>query len=105
MTSLINDHAPTFVHFQFSCAPNETLSHSIKFRPVSQRNIDNLVYKLQNINLDFVYNSSNIEVNCKYFYDTLNRTYRECFPIKTKQITEKRMGKPWLSTYILKLVI
>ena len=100
----MTDHAPNFIYFNLPCKSNNELTKiKIQFRPFSNESLNSLTDKL----FDFDWNSlfsADIHENWSSFKDKLNYLYCQSFSIKTKFVSIKRLNKPWLSPYILRLV-
>ena len=98
------DHLPTFLHFspnQKNIPKNETIR--IQLRPFTNNNLETFITELNAMDWDGVLNLNGSEC-VDNFIRMLNDAYCKNFPLKTKFISEKRLGKPWLSREILNLI-
>ena len=75
----------------------------INFRDHSEANILKMIDKLMNFNLFFPLLTATLDLNSKFnlFHDEIERIYRTCCPVKTKEISINRLKKPWLSRQLL----
>ena len=96
----ITDHCPTFLKINLA-ADNINRTRKFEFRPYSEEKFQNLKYKLNNICWDSVLSSTDVDTSFGSFIETINSLYCQCFPLKVKFISEKRLSKPWLSPFIL----
>ena len=80
---------------------NETLKKV--FRVKNDNNINKLAQKLSNHIWNFD-NFNNLNDKFKHFYDTVNKIYTSTCLKSTKQYTEKRLKKPWLTPEIMRLI-
>ena len=73
------------------------------FRDHSESNILKMIDKLTNFSLFFPLLTATLDSNSKFdlFYDELDRIYKTCCPIKTKEISMNRLKKPWLTQQLL----
>ena len=97
---IISDH---LIDFSFFPIETSTSKKKIVFRDHSEANILKMIDKLTNFSLFFPLLTATLDLNSKFnlFYDELDRIYKVCCPIKTKEIAEKRFKKPWLSNQLL----
>ena len=97
---IISDH---LIDFSFFPIETSTSKKKIVFRDHSEANILKMIDKLMNFRLFFPLLTATLDLNSKFnlFYDELDRIYKVCCPIKTKEISEKRFKKPWLSNQLL----
>ena len=72
-----------------------------EFRPYSERNFDQLVSKIEQINWDAVICSTDVGVSFRAFIYLINGLYTKCFPLKITFLSEKRLSKPWLTPFII----
>ena len=75
----------------------------IQFRDHSEANILKMIEKLTNFNLFYPLLTANLDFNSKFdlFHDELERIYKACCPINTKEISGNRLKKSWLSNQLL----
>ena len=76
--------------------------HTFSFRPFDEKKMDALKTEISNVSWDQVVggNILDIDDSCCKFVDFLNNLYTKHFPIKTKQISQKRFKNPWITTEI-----
>ena len=98
----ISDHLPIFWNIIF---PSETSKfHKIEFKNITQRNKQLFSHKLSIIQWDQLLSTQNVDTNCNIFLDKIQELYDECFPLKTKYISTKRLLKPWITQAVLKFI-
>ena len=96
----ISDH---YINFVLLSIEINTTKKKIQFRDHSETNIHNMIDKLTNFKLFFPLLTATLDLNSKFnlFHDELNRIYKTCCPIKTKEISANRLKKPWLTNQLL----
>ena len=99
LTDFTDHHSNTTV-FNINCIP--PLLMSIKYRLNNNKCKEKLLNNIENANFTFICDDQ-ININEKYnkFHSILNESYNNSHPIKEKQITEKRLKNPWLTSAIL----
>ena len=76
-----------------------------KYRSRSNTNKENFLNQIAHISWnDLLIDADNVNDMFTIFNDELLKHYNNCFPIKTKMISTKRLSKPWLSSGILKSI-
>ena len=97
---IISDH---YINFAFLPIEKSTSKKKIIFRDHSEENIHKMIDKLTNFSLFYPLLTATLDLNSKFdlFYNELDRIYTTCCPTKTKEISEKRLKKPWLSSQLL----
>ena len=97
---IISDH---FIGFALLPIETSISKKKIMFRDHSEANILKMIDGLTNFKLFFPLLTATLDLNSKFnlFYDELDRIYKACCPIKTKDISVKRLKKPWLSMQLL----
>ena len=96
------DHCPIFVHFELR---NISVSRRrIYSRPFKLNLLENLKFRLASIDWSSLLDYNDVNLSCEIFLDTLNSTYRDCFPLVSKEISNKRYSKPWISPLIKQLI-
>ena len=96
----ITDHLPTYINIKLgNIIKNEF--KKIEFRPFSLSNFNSLTSKISSTNWNFLFTSGDVHSAFQLFTDTINKLYCECFPLKIKYLSTKRLSKPWLSSHIL----
>ena len=90
---IISDH---FITFAFLSIETNITKKKIDFRDHSETNILTMIDRLTNFKLFFPLLSANLDLNSKFnlFHNELNRIYKICCPIKTKEISEKKTKNP-----------
>jgi exonuclease III len=99
LTTDISDHLPIFMHMPIIA---ETSSDKIKvqFRCHSEDQVDRFRERLMLVDWTHIVDGT-IDEQLELFNRTVNKLYCNCFPIKTKLISLKRLSKPWLTSGIL----
>ena len=94
----ISDHCPVFTIFDL----NKYNDPPIKkvFRPFSNNNFDIFYDKLYRNQWHF-YNKADINEQFSSFITELNYLYTSCFPLKTKQISQRRKKNPWMTAGLI----
>ena len=105
----ISDHCPTFIFFHLNKNVPNNKMRCIKTRPFSDKNLSSLKSELNNMNWDELFNhengiNRNVDEVCETLIANLDTIYCKHFPIKVKYISDKRLGKPWLSPQLKKLI-
>lgn len=95
----LSDHLPIFINITL----NFTLDykHKITFRIFNGTNHNLFTNELSKVDWDEILSSHNTNENFNAFHDKINTLYNECFPIKTKFISTKRLQNPWISSGLL----
>ena len=62
-----------------------------------------MIDKLTNFSLFFPLLTANKDFNAKFntFFDEVDRIYKKCCPIKSKNVSENKIKKPWINHEIL----
>ena len=97
----ISDHCPTFVGLYLPAKINSKIK--IMFRDHNSDFIENFRSKLFNESL-FDDNLDSVSDQTEYFINKLDKFYCQCFPIRVKYVSYKRLEKPWISSGILKSI-
>ena len=95
----MTDHCPVFSCFSHG-ASDEPKFVKVRFRLLNDELISNFVSRLEGIDWNFS-ERGDVNVQVAYFIDMLNDIYCKCFPLKVKNISLKRLKKPWLTPAIL----
>ena len=94
----ISDHCGTSLYFEIDATlPASSIKHKISFRLINDVNIDKFETKISQTNWNFLLNFNNVNDQFFAYQDHVNSTYRDCFPLITKYITDKRKNKPWIT--------
>ena len=104
IVSGITDHFPIYACFKnFKDKENDLVK--IKFRSFSTENVNMFKECLCNVDWDTVLgNSNNADVITEKFLHQFQIMFDKFFPIKIKNISKKRLNKPWLSTSLVKSI-
>ena len=97
------DHCPTFVRLPTMISLTSVDNIKISFRESKPRNVDLLSIKIQAVDWNEFF-IGDVNIDTKKFIDFLDKMYCVCCPLKTKYISMKRFGKPWLSSGILRSI-
>ena len=101
----ITDHYPTFVFFNLLNFDEKNMPKKlIKLRPYHINKENSMRDYLSTISWSNYSDTGNISLDFENFHELLNNTYCKFFPMCTKSITLKRLGKPWLSSELMNLV-
>ena len=97
---LISDH---FISFTFLPLELDTIKKKISFRDHSEENILKMIAALMNFRYFFPLLTLTLDFNSKFnlFYDEIDRIYKACCPIRTKEISSVKFNKPWITSEIL----
>ena len=94
----ISDHCGTSLRFIMDeISPSTSIKHKISFRLTNDQNITNFETAISETNWNFLLEHNDVNQQFTAFQDCVNSMYRDCFPLKTKYITEKRKNKPWIT--------
>ena len=100
----VTDHYPTFIVLPSVFVSRPPLI-KVTFRDHSERNI--LLYSdrvKDYCNRFVVRDNDDINMSCRNFCEHLFYLYKNCFPIKCKYISQKRLMTPWLTDALLKCI-
>ena len=89
------DHLPTFVLMK-DVHLSESNLIKVSFRDHSTVNLSNFLWRCRDNGWFFP--TDNVTVNTEYFIEKLKTIYFRCCPIRTKYVSQKRLGKPWISS-------
>lgn len=91
----LTDHCPVFIIMKHG--NHDVLSTTrFTFRLQSEDNISKFKEELMLVEWNFdTYGDLDSRVN--YFNDTISKIYNKCFPLKTKNMSSKRLQKPWIT--------
>ena len=95
----ISDHLPIFLNITVPSRSNNL--HKLEFRIFNQTNKQEFTQKIRMINWNAILSEHDVNDNCKIFLDNVNKTFENCFPIKSKRITEKRLNNPWITQAVI----
>ena len=97
----ITDHCPVFNIFDLNKENNPPVNKV--FRPFSINNFDLFSRKLCTNEWQF-YNKIDINDKFSSFISELNKIYTSCFPLKTKQLPQRKTQKPWMTAGLINSV-
>ena len=60
--------------------------------------------KISNVDLFDINDELSVDTNLNKFLDMLNNIYNECFPIRRKKVSLKRLSNPWLTPGLLRSI-
>jgi hypothetical protein len=99
----ITDHFPVFVMLldNVDVGPPRI----IQFRDHSERNFELFTSKIRDLCDSYVFNSiPTIDTEIERFSNLAYSIYSKCFPINTKQMSQKRLNNPWLTKELLQKI-
>ena len=96
----VTDHFPIFCTLS---APEYTINNLVKirFRDMSDTNYITFKNCLDSIDWGILLNSIDINEQTETFLGIIENHFDNCFPIKTKFVSPKRLSNPWLTQAIL----
>ena len=95
------DHRPCISHLNYDAFTNIYQSFkTIEFRPFKTENFEDLVWQLSNIDWNSILNINDPETSCYRFMNIIDSLYCNSFPLKIKNISEKRLKNPWLTPFV-----
>ena len=99
----ISDH---FINFTFLPINYEKTKVKTRFRNHSVQCIERLLDYLTNFKLFFPLLTANLNFDEKFnlFFDEIDRLYKQCCPIKIKEILIRDVRKPWISREIRQMI-
>ena len=96
----ITDHLPIFFNMKIPDSPASTVT--IKFRLFTEASKQTFKRNLINVDWEELLRGDNdVNTNFSIFLETFDRLYNRSFPIKTKNISYKRMCNPWITSGLL----
>ena len=94
----ISDHCSSALYFELNNSPPFfSNKHKISFRPLYEQNINSFEEKLSQTDWTFISAIDDVNEQYNSFQIYINSLYCECFPLKTKLISSKRISKPWVT--------
>ena len=94
----ISDHCGVALYLEIDdTPPPSNMKHKISFRLINDENITNFENIISHTNWNFLVNINDVNEQFAAFQNYLNSAYRNCFPLKTKLISNKRKNKPWIT--------
>ena len=95
----ITDHLPVFLNFNLPLPVTNTFP--IKFRIFDEVNQDEFVRNIALVMWEEILMEPDVNSNFDNFFTIFERNYINCFPLKTKMISSRRIDKPWLSNGLI----
>ena len=95
----MTDHLPVFLNIQLPQAVVAT--HTIKFRLFSDANQTKFTRSIAHVIWEEILIENDLDKNFNIFFDTFTKIYNECFPLVTKNISNKQKMRPWITKGIL----
>ena len=96
----LSDHCGSMVIFK--AGSDVEIGHTkVSFRPYSEQSFQSLVAVLNGTCWDILLACPDVNNQLNVFCDYVNKAYCNCFPIKSKLISHKRVGKPWITEQTL----
>ena len=98
----ISDHVPSAVIFDHNI-PVEP--YKVKFFDFSCKNIENFLrskHGIFNDLIDYSYKCKSASKSTEYIFLEILKIVRKYFPIRTQQISVKRLKTPWLTKHMIK---
>ena len=102
----LTDHCPTFLNFNY-LSENENNSSKfvkIKFRLKNEESISKFARNIDSMDWETIFREESLNEMFEKFIQKLDEFYRNSFPLKVKNISIKRLNKPWLDRAILRLI-
>ena len=99
----LSDHFPTYSVFDNLLKSSDDFIHCT-FRDFSLHNKDKFMNKISNVDLFDINDELSVDTNLNKFLDILNNIYNECFPIRRKKVSLKRLSNPWLTPGLLRSI-
>ena len=94
----ISDHCGSALHFKNSDNSGPVNNDKkISFRLYNEQNSSKFETKITQTDWDFILDIDDVNIQFHAFFNYVNSVYKECFPIKTKSITDKRKNNPWIT--------
>ena len=100
----ISDHLPVFINIPLLFKDNsENSCQTIKkqYRIYSIANKSKFTDLVSNTNWDLLMNSNDVNRNTETFINHVKSLHEDCFPLKTKHVSLKRIQSPWISNGVI----
>ena len=101
-----SDHLPVYIHIPLPVkVPTIQTVEYREFNEQNKRKFSELLRSadwieiLQNPN-----NNTDVDGEAEAFYSFIHNSYNACFPVKYRQVSEKRLCNPWLTPAVLKSI-
>ena len=95
----ISDHLPIFLNI--AIPPVNHKLHKITFRSITPQGEHLFSHKLNLLNWNHLLLSEDVNYNFDIFIDKIQTIYNQCFPLKTKYLSNKRLNNPWITKAVL----
>ena len=102
----LTDHSPVFIRLNLNpCLRDRSGGEIVRvsFRPNTEENRTRFMRAVADFNWRSLF-SNDVDDYMRNFIDKLNCIYSECFPLKTKNVPQRRLDNPWLTQRIHKLL-
>ena len=95
----ITDHLPIFINMSIAESTSKTVQ--IKFRHFTEANKQLFKRSLNNVEWERLLIEDDVDQNFTLFHDKFKELYNNHFPIKTKNVSIKRIQNPWITSGLL----
>lgn len=105
----ISDHLPVFIHIPLPLSnvthsESENRTFTKEFRVFSEHNKNKFTECLSIIDWNDLLINRDVNNSTQSFLDTLLTVFDNCFPLKSKEISEKRAKNPWITSGVLRSI-
>ena len=97
----LSDHLPVSLSIRVNA---KKCLVKIKFRDLSQKNFDKFKVEKNNLFAAYILNSNDVNLEAVKFINWITDVVDKYFPMRAKQISQKRLNTPWISKDILKFI-
>ena len=102
----ITDHLPIF-YVKYGEEKRQGYT-KITYRPITDNNITKFRGKINELEAALASHTTNsyhgAEDRATNYFDHLGKIYNECFPVKTKNMHNKILSKPWINLELQRLI-
>ena len=95
----ITDHLPIFINM--SIADNTSKTYRIQFRHFTEENKQLFKRRLIDVEWERLLIEEDVDRNFDIFHEKIKELYQNHFPLKTKNVSMKRIQNPWITTGLL----
>ena len=95
----ITDHLPIFINM--SIAENTSKTYQIQFRYFTEANKQLFKRSLIAVEWERLLIEDDVDRNFELFHDKIKEMYNHHFPVKSKNVSVKRMLNPWITSGLL----
>lgn len=100
----ISDHFPVYALFKLSCATEEVIPTTIKYRSFCENNILKFHEKLSEVCWNQVYQSNDPNEIMINFSNVFNDCFNQVFPLREKVIKNITLDKPYITQNIKEII-